>query len=105
MSSPIPDAPVPETVPSPTTPDSVGFDMGFQPSLPALVLCLLFKIPIPFIGIKFKLPIPPIPGYKLPFLALAFNCSLKNPLQITKPDGGGRKSKVSKNPDDDYDKL
>ncbi len=99
MSSPIPDAPAPSA--------TDGSDVGFAPGPPVASLCG-FKIPSFLLILKWRLPplgipIPP----PIPKISIGINCSLSNPLDVSAsiPPGGGRTSKVDRDPDDDYDDL
>jgi len=93
MSSPVPDAP------------SVDLDAGFEPSLPVAALCG-FKLPFLRYALKYRVPgfsFPP--KLAIPFPSLGLNCSLNNPIDVSSglPAGGGRKSTIPKDPDDDFD--
>lgn len=85
----------------PPTPAGVSINVGLTPSLPAVALC---GFGIPPIGFKFSLSLGGLsfpPAIPIPFLQLALNCDLTNPLSVNAglAYGGGRTPNADPDPD------
>jgi hypothetical protein len=94
--------PPPPDLPAPTPP-TVGGSFS-TPKLPAIALCGFKFPPSLFFIFGFKLPsIAFPPKIPLPYLHLALNCNLSNPIDVSAgvAYGGGRAS--NNNPDPDLD--